>query len=371
MAKIILVTPQVNTTAWQLAQALRAQQHDVILLTSYGESVADTQGIEFMAYFKSWSFLEGLRIIPGLFGLQAQILHLLLEEDKMNPAQAVLATFAKSHPHCVLTTSLLHIRKGLSRRNPVRYLVEESDIITCPTVATLGELRGLNIRPRRQGRGILPPVLRLQDQDPLAETEIPDAERQIAARVEGEKFVLLPFNESDFDPEADFFLRLRILAARQRVVLWGSYSQWPLRVRKQFARWMEKHGLADRWLVTGEISEALLRRLFAEAEALVLAGLPLTPVELTDYFLKAIHHNCTLILDSAQAGVHGTLWKNGQNCWILNGARLTSELNQLMGKNKLRVSESLPDQMAREQHWLDHPLNELNRLYNRALEQKA
>jgi len=84
MAKIILVSKYVNATSWQLAQALKSQQHEVVLLTSYGEiPPQDTQGIEFMGYFKKWSLLEGLRIIPGLFGLHPQILHVLLDEDKL------------------------------------------------------------------------------------------------------------------------------------------------------------------------------------------------------------------------------------------------------------------------------------------------
>ncbi len=367
MAKIVLVSEHVNATTWQLAIALQAQQHEIVLLTSYGESVADTMGIEFMAYFKNWSVLEGFRIIPGLFGLQAQILHLLLEEDQMNQAQVLLAAYAKSHPRCILTTSLLHIRKGLTRRNPVRYLIEESDIITCPTVETLGEVRGLNIRTHRQGRGILPPVPKpsAENQD---EAIISASELRFLGSLHESSYVVLPFNEKNFDLDRDFFTRLRILAQRYTVILWGSYAHWSLRERKQFAHWMEKHSQADRWLVTGDISNTLANHLLHHSKSLVLAGLPLTPAELTDYFTKALQNRGTLILDTTQASVHGTLWKNGVNCWILALPKLHAELTQLLGKAKLHVAEFATD--APEQRWLDHPLNELNRLYNRALEQK-
>ncbi len=371
MAKIVLVSPKANATTWQLARALKAQQHEVVLLTSYGECVEETHGIEFMAYFKRWSIVEGLKIIPGLFGMQAQILHLLLEEDQLNPAQLVLAAYAKSHPQCVLTTSLFHIRKGLGRRNPVRYLVEESDIVTCPTVEAMGDLRGLNVRTKRQGRGILPPVLNLEEQNIYFDSAIDEAEKKISANLQGEKFALLPFHEKTFSPESEFFLNLHVLAQKQTVILWGSYSHWNLRTRKQFHQWMEKHGLADKWMVTGEISAALVQQLLENCEALVLAGLPLTPIELTDYFMKAIHGNCTLVLDSTQANVHGTLWKNGQNCWILSAGRVTNDLVKLSAKSSLRTTESLSEKIVQERHWLDHPMNELNRLYSRALEQKS
>ncbi len=186
----------------------------------WGNSPEDTHGIEFMGYFKRWSLLEGLRIIPGLFGLHPQILHVLLEDDKMNAAQMILSTFAKTHPACVLTTSLLNIRYGLNRRNPVRYLIEESDIITCPTVEALGHLRGLNVRSTRQGRGILPPVLNLKSASSMQfyEDEFDQLFLQNLAR---EPYVVVPFREPRFLPEDDTFVRIRTLAQKYRVVLWG------------------------------------------------------------------------------------------------------------------------------------------------------
>jgi hypothetical protein len=250
-------------------------------------------------------------------------------------------------------------------------LIEESDIITCPTVETLGELRGLSIRSKRQGRGILPPVLNLVDEQIEADLEVSEGEQKISAYVDGEKFILLPFREKTFDAESDYFLRLRILAEKYTVILWGSHAHWTLRARKQFESWMAKHKQEDRWLVTGEISNSLLQQLLKNGEALVLAGLPLTPVELTEYFLKAIQNNSTLILDSSQASVHGTLWRNGVNCWILNSHKINHELVQLLAKPKIKVSEGISAHIAQERHWLDHPLNELNRLYNRALDQKT
>ncbi|MBO9668359.1 MAG: hypothetical protein J7501_16285, partial [Bdellovibrio sp.] len=203
MAKIILVSKTIHATTWQLAKALRAQQHEVVILTSHGEMPPENPlDIEFMAYFKKWGALEGLKIIPGLFGLQPQILHLVLEEDRMNAAQIVLSGFAKSHPSCVLTTSLLNIRRGLKKTNPVRYLVEESDIITCPTVESLGQLRGLNVRSAQQGRGILAPALDFKSSD-LTQTYADDAEAQLIVDLSDQEYFVVPFREARFNPESD------------------------------------------------------------------------------------------------------------------------------------------------------------------------
>lgn len=366
MAKIILVSKHVNATSWQLAQALKAQQHEVILLTSYGETPRDTSGIEFMGYFKKWSFLEGIRIIPGLFGLQPQILHVLLDEDRMSPAQMVLSTFAKSHPTCVLTTSLLNIRKGLSRRNPVRYLIEESDIITCPTVEALGLLRGLDVRSNRQGRGILPPVLDLKATPP-AEEAVDSSELHLLETLAQKPYVVIPFNEPRFNPEAESFIRLRTVAQKYKVALWGTYSHWSLRDRKKFAAWMEEFQCADRWLLTGPLSASLTQNLLQKSTALMLAGQQFTPVEMTEYYLRAIQSQAVLILDSRQTSVHSDLWKNTVNCWVLNHGQLQKDLIKLLAKSHLKLPESLSEKLAEDRHLIDSSMNELNRLYNKAL----
>ncbi|WP_373998954.1 hypothetical protein [Bdellovibrio bacteriovorus] len=367
MAKIILVSKHVNATSWQLAQALKSQQHEVVLLTSYGEvPPEDTTGIEFMGYFKSWSVLEGFRIIPGLFGLHPQILHVLLDEDQMNPAQMILSTFAKSHPSCVLTTSLLNIRRGLNRRNPVRYLVEESDIITCPTVEALGQLRGLNVRSPRQGRGILPPVLDLKSEFAVNVFH-EDIEEQFFQALETRPYVVIPFRETHFDPEAENFVRIRTLAQKYKVVLWGSYSHWSLRDRKKFAAWMDEFQCGHNWTVTGSLSPQAGRQLLEKSTAVMLAGQGFTPIEMTDFYMKAIHSHAVLILDSKQSSVHSDLWKNTVNCWILNHDHIHADLVKLLAKPHLRVPESLSEQLAEDRHLIDSSLNELNRLYNRAL----
>lgn len=367
MAKIILVTRHINPTSWQLAQALKSQQHEVVLLTSYGEeTLTDSNGIELMCFFKRWNFFEGLRIIPGLFGLQPQILHILLDEDKMNPAQIVLSTFAKSHPACVLTTSLLNICHGLSRRNPVRYLLEESDIVTCPTVEALGQLRGLNVRrSTRQGRGILPPVLDLKGNVKINHSV--EEEAHLANSLMSEDYVIIPFREAHFNPESRSFIRIRTIAQKYKVLLWGSYSHWSLRERKKFARWMEEFGCGQHWAVTGSLSPHLTQLLLEKSIALILAGQNLTPVEMTEYYMRAIENHTVLVLDSKQSSVHSDLWKNTVNCWILDYHHLHQDLVKLLARPHLRLPESLSEQLAKDRHLIDSSLNELNRLYNRAL----
>ncbi len=375
MAKIILVTEKVNSTSWPLALSLRAQQHEVIFLTSYGEEASNADGIRFMAYFKKWSFLEGLRILPMLFSYEPQVLHIILDQTPLKGAHAVLASYAKSHPLMVLTTSLLQFEKRLRVGSPTRLLLQESDIVTCPSIDSLAKLRGLSVRSKKQGRGILPPALDLYESTLLDESSHEDHETEIAVEenwsqyLHEEPFFVVPCFEKCFSENSPFFHRVARIAETRFVVLLGSNQNWPLRNRKFFEQWMETQGLKDRWMFSGALSHSLEKELMKQTQSLILAGIKLSPQAISQFYLKAIQCNTPLTLDSKQASTHAHLWQKNVNCWILNHESLNREFVSFLMKENFRPPESLQDKLSEDRHLTDTPLNELNRLYTRALAQ--
>lgn len=375
MAKIILVTEKVNSTSWPLALSLKAQQHEVIFLTSHGEEATNTDGIRFMAYFKTWSFLEGLRVLPMLFSYEPQVLHIILDQGKMTGAHAILASYAKSHPLMVLTTSLLQFERRLRLGNPTRLLLQESDIVTCPSVDSLAKLRGLSVRSKKQGRGILPPALDLYESTLLEEPRYEDneaehiAEENWAQHLREEPYFVIPCFEKNFSPESLYFRRIARIAETQFVVLMGSNQDWPLRSRKLFEQWMDEQGLKDRWMFSGSLPRGLEKELLKQTQCLILAGIKLSPKEISQFYLKAIQCNTPLALDSKQASVHAHLWQKDINCWIFNHESLDKEFASFLLKEKFRPPQSLQAKLSQDRHLTDTPLNELNRLYTRALSQ--
>lgn len=375
MAKIILVTEKVNSTSWPLALSLKAQQHEVIFLTSHGEEVPNADGIRFMAYFKSWSFLEGLRVLPMLFTYEPQVLHIVLDQSRLRGAHAILASYAKSHPLMVLTTSLLQFEKRLGPTNPTRLLLQESDIVTCPSVDSLAKLRGMNVRSKKQGRGILPPALDLYESILVEEATYADtnsemeAEQNWSQQLREEPYFVVPCFEKKFSADSVFFRRVARIAANHFVILLGSNHEWPLRNRKMFDQWMENQGLGSRWMFSGGLPRGLEKELLKQTECLILAGIRLTPQEISQIYHKAIQYNTPLALDTKQASVHAHLWRKNVNCWILNHESLDKELVDFLLKESFRPPESLHEKLSTDRHLTDTPLNELNRLYTRALSQ--
>jgi hypothetical protein len=370
MAKILLVSKSISPTAWELALALRAQQHQVVFLTSYGETVDNNKDIEILSFFRSWNAFETAQLIPALMGMNPQIVHFILEKDSVTSAHMMLWAFTQAKPSVVFTISLLHVRRGLHKRNWVRYLIQNADIVTCPSVDTLAQLRGIDVRSARQGRGLLPPVLAMPtDTAPLEE------KLEIEELLSGQKYLVRPFSEPGFDTEAPYFKGLLQFLRKYKVVLLGSQDQWSLRERKRFQKWLADEGLGDRWFLTGHRSLDQVSSLLKGAEALWLANLELTPMELTSFFMKSLETSTTLILDPRQARLHAPLWVNGVNCWILgevtDEARGESALPELVQKISLKLDYNFESLQITSKDLVDAPLNELNRLYIKALSQKA
>ncbi|HRO68125.1 MAG TPA: hypothetical protein PL182_11220, partial [Pseudobdellovibrionaceae bacterium] len=107
MAKILLVSQRLTPTAIRLATSLHHQQHQVTLITSDEEDAGLPAAVVLMRPFKKWSFREALRLTPLIYMMGPQIVHLVLKEDRMSPAEVFLSLLAKTLPNCILTTSLM------------------------------------------------------------------------------------------------------------------------------------------------------------------------------------------------------------------------------------------------------------------------
>ncbi|HRO66934.1 MAG TPA: hypothetical protein PL182_05170 [Pseudobdellovibrionaceae bacterium] len=151
---------------------------------------------------------------------------------------------------------------------------------------------------------------------------------------------------------------------------WSYWAVFPLGPCAKENAWMDNQGVGGNWTLSGELSTGDQQRLLAEAEALVLAGLSLSPLETTEYFLRAIQAGANLVMDDRQSLIHSDLWRHGETCWILKFDNVPSSLEKLLSEGPLRKFQALPESMNLHRDLVDGPLNELNRLYNKALSRK-
>ncbi|MFZ4403848.1 MAG: hypothetical protein ACOYOK_07075 [Pseudobdellovibrionaceae bacterium] len=371
MALMLVVSEVWNPTLEHLCRSLLAQQHDVRLLTTKKiefKTPGILQNLQTLTFFKSWSIAESLRLLPWLVHQRPQVIHLVLEDEKIRPAMWVLAAFARSFPGCILTTSFLHLEKDLRGFSALSFLVKESDIITGPSLAALAQLRGVAVRSARQGRGLLPPVLNATP--PEANTNEHSDLSYLDVLKKMQRPLALPFFIEDWPGSQTYTETIEKLRPKSDLVFCGSWMHSQRKKRKRWTEWMTTF----HWWVTGELTDSIEVQLLSQCEALFLAGMDINTVELAYWINKALKAKTALVIDDKQSKVYQHLWKNEVNCWVLplqkNGSLNPKAFSDWLTESSWDLPESLNEHILSQKQWLDSPFNELNRLYMKALAHK-
>ena len=111
------------------------------------------------------------------------------------------------------------------------------------------------------------------------------------------------------------------------------------------------------------------QKLLSCCEAIWLAGTQLSPTEYTQHLWNGWTAQIPLVIDATQASMHSGLWKDGVNVHIVKGQSWDQDIEKLLSKKTLKTPEKLTTQTTRD--LMDHSTNDLNRLYNKALSEKA
>jgi hypothetical protein len=98
MAKIALICQDVTPSVLNWAEGLAQQKHQVRILTSQKISWTGSSQIPIQLYFKKWSALEALRLLPSITRDLPDIFHFIFqnEDDMASRAHWTLASFAQS-----------------------------------------------------------------------------------------------------------------------------------------------------------------------------------------------------------------------------------------------------------------------------------
>lgn len=371
MSKILIISRSVNETSLQLAKSLKNQQHEVYFLTSRDEAIHDTFGIHFLTYLKKWSPLEAFKFLPILLGIQPDIIHFLLTDFETSSAEVIMSTLAKVFPRCVITTSFLEIKESLKRKTSLKLMIKESDIVTVPSIEYMGHLRGIHTRSLRQSRGVLPPLLTFNPKpNHYAESNYLDSPLNLT--LQNKKYMVIPFTHF-FKNESSALKNLKLFSKKNFfIVFYGSWQGYSLAEKKSLEKKIGALGI-HQWLVTGPINNSEFICLLKKSEILYLSGLKITSSELAELLVHTIAANATVVMDTQQSSIYSHVWKNKENCWILDLNYSPEAINELFEKEKLRLECNFNDSTTNNftSNFLDLPINDLNRLYNKALLQKT
>ncbi len=363
MAKILFVSEKINETSWSMATALKSQNNEVLFLTSREQDVpAGNNNIQILSYFKKWNSWEVIRLFPMLLSFRMDVVHFVLETDELNAAQSFLTSACVALPQTLISTSLLNISQGLSRRNPVRYLIERSDLVTAPTMDMLAELRGLDIKKRKQIRGVIPPIIP-GAKDP-AFHEIAEKVSQLLLATTQKPFVLVPLLDPKHQYNEYALAPLIALSKKFFLIFEGTLKDWTVPERKLWEQTMTQK-LGNNWCISGELTMEDEQNLLEKAQALFLAGQEFSPCQVTQWVALASKAQAPVIVDDRQTRLYPGLWEHQKNSWVFPRVDLANELERWIQAGPPALSSSLQESLREKQDMLDAPLNELHRLYNR------
>lgn len=371
MAKVILVSTHLTENVQQLALSLASQKQDVTLITSYdAEPSLQLKEVEVLTFFKKWSVLEAIRIAPLALSFQPQMIH-FISENSQNFSTGFLTFFglAKAHPTTKVSFSVMSLQPQDLRQKRLKWLLSHSDLLSCSRLEELSYLRGFKSQNLEQIRFILPPFLsrtniqsdlahRLTDQE-MSHGSSGDPNKTFVNQPEEQQITLPPLPDK-FEMSEAWYQIFATILNQKPVLIQGDLSTWPVRQRKLFFDWASHIQNRFDWQFLGPQTVQNQRVIW-------LAGLDLNPSLLSTYFSQSLSLQATLVLDQKQAQVHAGFWKHGETCWILSSKNILSEAQQLLAQPHLDLSENLRAAKPELSHWLDLPLNELTRLYNKAL----
>ncbi len=371
MAKILIVARHLHPTALDLAHSLQ-HNHEINVVTSRAEDFSGTYDFPILCFFQSWNFLEALRFLPVLIQTPPDIVHFLCENENLNIAEIFIAEWASRFHTSLLSTSLFRLHDRVGWGSPLRHLLESSHVVTCANVPMMSHLRGLNVKSRRQARGILPPLLKVASEVQNHAEGIEQPEPEWFERIQNRRLIVIPFGLKSLDFD-DSTIEYAIKFPKEYFIVFiGSYSDWSLRDKKAFSHFLENSPLKGRWLLTGDMDESQILHLMTYAEALFVAQLELSALEINRWLLLGSSAPISIIMDTNQASIHSQIWRNRENCWILSMFEPRKDLFEILALPSLRLySSSLQSLKNSLSHQLDSPVNELNRLYQRALNEKS
>ena len=335
MARILLITEELNSVVWTFAKSLHEQRQDILVVTSKNCDLAEVPPFEIWSPFQKWSAIEASRLVPKMLSWNPDIVHFFFthEEERPRAAHWILSAVVSSLPGKTLAAS--YFAEGSVRSFTDRAFLRMFDMNTFGTRSQLMRIKRQKSLAPKTVAEVLPP---LEDYVLKTDQSIrPNLTKLI--RTLG-PYVLIP--EA---PPANFDEILLAHHGFETLVL-GENQR---RRTKTYS--------------TGSLNPNERDFVFKNASALILAECDLSVLELRRYHEISEKTGLPLVVTSYQNEILPGLCRNCRSGWVLE--RGLTGLEKVLEENpglKLNVEYS-----AYSGHELmDNTLNELLRLYQRA-----
>lgn len=335
MAKIALISEFADNSTWSLAEGLHYQKQDVLLVTSRDQEIDRVPSFEIMTPFRKWNALESFKVFPRLIQWNPEVIHFVFSQAKsqVRLAHWLLAPALSAIPGKALALSSF---SELNLRNSKDFhFLKFFNLMTFGTRTHLMKVKRSMAKPPLSE--VLPPfeISRTSTEDRVR-PEIETLVRKLG------RYVLMP--QKPLRPEICRILRQSGL---ETLVMSESFK------------------FNAPYFSTGELSSIEQNYVVKASQALWLAGFDLSVNELRRFQDFSQNLAKPLLVSPEQNEILPGLCWHMKSGWVLDQG-LASLENVLRNNPNLEMAGRF--QSVSPSEILDSTLNELLRLYSRALQ---
>lgn len=364
MGPFVFFTDELSPTLEKVAESFSEANCPIIVITS--EDVKATVSFESQRktsfetwfYYKSFSYWEHFRLLPTLLFKKPEITHFFIHDVNNLKRFAPLIKWFHQWPDCITSVTFLNNNDWEKNSETFQKVSRYADVVTFPDLSSMKSIRGFST-PKKQLRSLLPPFLTFK---PTKKRKAANHQFEVS---NSQKNIFFVYNSDVFEPSS---------------LVWNDLRQTYSRAGDHFQSliWMDSahYSLWDK----KRLQQTLLqKRLTAQVIYLSLADLEsfLQPSDIFLFFHKqwpaleasqiidyCLNHQTLLVLQDKQASQYSSCLKHQENCYILHTAsEFKSELNNILHLE--------PDFQSNELNFSTDPyINELTRIYNKALKSK-
>lgn len=334
MAKIAIISEFADNTTWSLAESLHFQKQEILLVTSRDQTIDRVPTFEIMTPFRKWNALEALKVFPRLLQWNPDVVHFVFSQSrsKIHFAHWLLGSAVSALPGKAMAVSSFS-ELNLASRKEIQFL-KFSRLMTFGTRKHLMKIKRAMSNPPLSE--VLPPF------------ELPSMMEQSRIRPEIETlvkklkpFVVFPQRPNTFEIPT---------ALRQ-----AGFET--LTITEDFK-------FNAPYFSTGALSQVELNYIVESSKALWLAGMDLSANELRKFQeLCQTYQKPIFVTPEQNETLPGLCWHQ-KSGWILDQGLATLK-NVFLTNPNLEISGRF--QSISPTEILDSTLNELLRLYSRAL----
>lgn len=341
MASIALIAKKISPQVLETAKGLYQHRNEVKIISSHNQKPNGIYEFQILTYFKKWSLLEALRLIPKILLHPPDVFHFFFEDesDSATAAHWALLSFAQSLNKATVVSLLgkkIHSKNW--RYNP---FLKFSKAITVPTRERLMYLKRRKlISPENLNEVILPL------QEPLIELKFHDEELSHFLKTI-QPYIFVPTH-----PLLEFLQQLQIITQNTdyNILFLGPRTKNLRRFKRFYAVNIE--------------NPFALEQIAMSARCILLAFHEFDLSELMNWQYLSHKVEVPLIVRGQQIEVLPGLCLQDKNGFIIQKDALS--LHKLLLNNpELKIQAFYKNKALLPS--VDHSLNELSRLYAKAL----